>query len=190
MRCIVYSPHWLRAILSFVVKSDFYIRTQAWGFRRCSFRQLGRCQSLYCVERVTELAPRFHVYIPTIINHVNMVAVGKRRIIGMSSIKVPITKTDKGGFQVTIDLNLYSEKAITATIYRYTDKYFVYQNTMPSDDKQACVIFESKDGALDENIVKQFCNDLIDQQLREITTEKYGHIRDLIVEEAFKPISK
>ena len=66
MRCIVYSPHWLRAILSFVVNSAFYIRTQAWGFRRCSFRQLGRCQSLYCVERVTELAPRFHVYIPTI----------------------------------------------------------------------------------------------------------------------------
>lgn len=38
MRCIVYSPHWLRTILSFVVKSAFYIRTQAWGFRRCSFR--------------------------------------------------------------------------------------------------------------------------------------------------------
>ena len=108
----------------------------------------------------------------------------------MNCIKVPITKTDKGGFQVAIDLNLYSENAITATIYRYTDKYFVYQNTMPSDDKQVCVIFESKDGALDENIVKQFCNDLIDQQLREITTEMYGHIRDLIVEEAFKPVTK
>ena len=106
----------------------------------------------------------------------------------MSSIKVPITKTDKEGFQVIIDLNLYSEKAIIATIYRYTDKFFVYQNTMPSNDKQVCVIFESKDG--DENIVKQFCNDLIDQQLREFTTEKYGHIRDLIVEEAFKPVSR
>ena len=35
MRCIVYSPYWLRTILSFVVKSAFYIRTQAWGFRRC-----------------------------------------------------------------------------------------------------------------------------------------------------------
>ena len=108
----------------------------------------------------------------------------------MSSIKVPITKTDKGGFQITIDLNLYSEKTITATIYRYTDKFFVYQNTMPNDDKQVCVIFESKDDGLDVNIVKQFCNDLIDQQLREITTEKYGHIRDLIVEEAFKPVSR
>ena len=108
----------------------------------------------------------------------------------MSSIKVPITKTDKEGFQVIIDLNLYSEKAIIATIYRYTDKFFVYQNTMPSNDKQVCVIFESKDGGLEENIVKQFCNDLIDQQLREITTEKYGYIRDLIVEEAFKPVSR
>ena len=48
----------------------------------------------------------------------------------MSSIKVPITKTDKEGFQVIIDLNLYSEKAITATIYKYTDKFFVYQNTI------------------------------------------------------------
>ena len=108
----------------------------------------------------------------------------------MSCIKVPITKTDKGGFQVAIDLNLYSEKAITATIYRYTDKYFVYQNTMPNNDKQVCVIFESKDSVLDKNIVKQFCNDLIDQQLREITTEKYGHLRDLIVEKAFKPVTK
>ncbi len=108
----------------------------------------------------------------------------------MSCIKVPITKTDKGGFQVTIDLNLYGEKAITATIYRYTDKFFVYQSTMPDDDKHVCVVFESKDDGLDENIVKQFCNDLIDQQLREITTDKYGHIRDLIVEEAFKPVSR
>lgn len=68
----------------------------------------------------------------------------KRRIVGMSSIKVPITKTDKGGFQVAIDLNLYSEKAITATIYKYTDKFFVYQNTMPSNDKQVCVILNQK----------------------------------------------
>ena len=38
MRCIIYSPYWLRTILLFVVKSAFYILTLAWGFRRCSFR--------------------------------------------------------------------------------------------------------------------------------------------------------
>ena len=63
MRCIIYSPHWLRTILLFVVKSAFYILTLAWGFRRCSFRLVGQCESLYSVERVTELAPRFFVCI-------------------------------------------------------------------------------------------------------------------------------
>lgn len=31
-----------------------YIQTSAWGFRRCSFRQTGQCESLYSVERVTD----------------------------------------------------------------------------------------------------------------------------------------
>lgn len=43
--------------------SAFYILTLAWGFRRCSFRLVGQCESLYSVERVTELAPRFFVCI-------------------------------------------------------------------------------------------------------------------------------
>lgn len=107
----------------------------------------------------------------------------------MSCIKVPVTKTDKGGFQVFIDLNLYSKNAITATMYRYTDKFYVYQRTITSDEKIVSVILESKNGNFDERIIKQFCNDLVDQQLREITTEKFGHIRNLIVEEAFKPIT-
>lgn len=38
MRCIIYSPHWLRTILLFVVKSAFYILTLAWGFRRCTLK--------------------------------------------------------------------------------------------------------------------------------------------------------
>ena len=63
MGCIIYSPHWLRTILMFVVKSAFYILTLAWGFRRCSFRLAGQCEGLYTVERVTELAPRFFVCI-------------------------------------------------------------------------------------------------------------------------------
>ena len=66
MRCIIYSPHWLRTVLLFVVKSAFYILTLAWGFRRCSFRLVGQCESLYSVERVTEQAPRFFVCIQNI----------------------------------------------------------------------------------------------------------------------------
>ena len=63
MGCIIYSPHWLRTILLFVVKGAFYILTLAWGFRLCSFRLTGQCEGLSIVERVTEPAPRFFVCI-------------------------------------------------------------------------------------------------------------------------------
>ena len=45
-----------------IVSEVNYIYTSSWGFQRCSFRHTGQCESLYCVERVTELAPRFHLY--------------------------------------------------------------------------------------------------------------------------------
>ena len=64
MRCIIYSYHWLQSVLQpFVVDAVYYILTSAWGFRRCSFRLVGQCESLYSVERVTEQAPRFFVCI-------------------------------------------------------------------------------------------------------------------------------
>ena len=49
---------------SFVVKR-VYIYTNV-GLLRCSFRLVGQCESLYSVERVTELAPRFFVCIQAI----------------------------------------------------------------------------------------------------------------------------
>ena len=53
------------------------------------------------------------------------------------------------------------------------------------------VTLESKNGNLvSDQIAKQFCNDLIDQQVRYNTSLQFGHIRDLIVEEAFRPVNK
>ena len=52
------------------------------------------------------------------------------------------------------------------------------------------VIFESKDdNVITIDIPKQFCNELIDQQLRYNVNAQFGHIRDMIVEEAFKPVN-
>ena len=74
--CVVYthteSPdgqrYYIQPLLASIVSSVvaervFYILTLAWGFRRCSFRLVGQCESLYSVERVTEQAPRFFVCI-------------------------------------------------------------------------------------------------------------------------------
>ena len=108
----------------------------------------------------------------------------------MKDFKIPVTEVGNGGFQVSVDLNIYSVDAVTATSYKYTDKFFVHQQT--ADEKKLNVILESKDdnALVSAEIVKQFCNDLIDQQVRVLVNRDFGHIRDLIVEEAFKPVTK
>ena len=108
----------------------------------------------------------------------------------MKVFKIPVTEVGNGGFQVSVDLNIYSVDAVTVTSYKYTDKFFVHQQTV--DDKTLNVIFEAKDSnaLVSAEIVKQFCNDLIDQQVRVLVNKDFGHIRDLIVEEAFKPVNK
>ena len=90
MRCIIYSPHWLRTIPLFVVKSAFYILTLAWGFRRCSFRLVGQCESLYSVERVTEQAPRFFV---CIYQHLLIIAILEP--MGIFLIRLIMKKNEK-----------------------------------------------------------------------------------------------
>lgn len=108
----------------------------------------------------------------------------------MKDFKIPVTEVGNGGFQVSVDLSIYSVDAVTATSYKFTDKFYVHQQT--GDEKTMNVIFETKDNTapVSEEIVKQFCNDLIDQQVRVLVNRDFGHIRDLIVEEAFKPVNK
>lgn len=110
----------------------------------------------------------------------------------MKNLKVPVVELGDGSFQVSVDLNLYAVEAITATSYKYTNRFYVHQQTASDNEKIVNVILESKDNniVVSADVMRQFCNDLIDQQVRVITNEKFGYIRDLIVEEAFKPVNK
>ena len=94
-------------------------------------------------------------------------------------------------FMVAVNTELYDKEAIVASAYKYSGRFYIYQNESESDPKIVDVFFESKEhSAVTEADVKDFCNDLIDQQIRIHTTRQFGHIRDLIVEEAFKPVKK
>ncbi len=108
----------------------------------------------------------------------------------MREIKIPIVEVGNNGFQVSVDMNVYSIDAVTATSYKYTDRFYVHQQM--TDDKKLNVVIEAKDSntPVSSETVKQFCNDLIDQQVRVLVNRDFGHIRDLIVEEAFKPVNK
>ena len=105
----------------------------------------------------------------------------------MSNLRFPINKIDNDKFQIVVDMSLYAKESLVAACYKFTNRFYIHQQT---DGGNVVVVFESKDGnAVSDTIVKEFCNELIDQQVRYNTNQQFGHIRDLIVEEAFKPVS-
>ena len=107
----------------------------------------------------------------------------------MSNIKFPVTLLENSAFLVDVDLSIYATEAVAAAVYKYTNKFYIHQKTKENNLLE--VVFESKDNQnVTEKVVKQFCNDLIDQQVRYNTEKQFGHIRNLIVEEAFKPVNK
>ena len=106
----------------------------------------------------------------------------------MEELRFPITKLANERFQVVVDMSLYAKESVTSACYKYSDRFYIHQQT---DGGNIVVVFESKDdNAVSDTIVKQFCNELIDQQVRYNTNLQFGHIRDLLVEEAFKPVNK
>lgn len=106
----------------------------------------------------------------------------------MTKLVFPVTELDKDKFQVVVDMSLYTKESLVAACYKFTDRFYIHQQT---DGGDVIVVFESKDGnVVSDSIVKQFGNELIDQQVRHNTNLQFGHIRDLIVEEAFKPVNK
>lgn len=105
----------------------------------------------------------------------------------MAEVKFPVTALENERFQVVVDMSLYAKESLVAACYKFTDRFYIHQQSMGNNVE---VVFESKEGnAVTDTIVKQFCNELIDQQVRYNTNLQFGHIRDLIVEEAFKPVS-
>ena len=105
-------------------------------------------------------------------------------------MKEPIMEFENNGFQVSVDLALYSKDVITAAIYKFSHLFYIHQQIDENNSNLVIVIFESKDGnVLTADMPKQFCNELIDQQLRHNVNEQFGHIRDMIVEEAFRPVN-
>lgn len=106
----------------------------------------------------------------------------------MDKLKFPVAELGNDKFQVVVDMTLYAKETLVAACYKFTDRFFIHQQTEGNVVK---MVFESKNSnVVSASVVKMFCNELIDQQIRFNTNQQFGHIRDLIVEEAFKPVNK
>ena len=92
---------------------------------------------------------------------------------------------------ILVDKSLFSREAVLATVYRFSGDYNVsVESSNDSEDKYAVNITRKDQIEIDAEFEQGFIRELTDQQVRLDIEARFGHIRDLIVEEAFKPVTK
>ena len=93
-----------------------------------------------------------------------------------------------GTIKLNLDVGLYSRDAILSTAYLFTDKCYI--NLQSYGQKVAQVFFSQKSNKNRELelLVKEFLNELVDQQLRVRIRNETKGIQKMIVVEAFAPL--
>jgi His-Xaa-Ser system protein HxsD len=105
-------------------------------------------------------------------------------------MKETVSEIKDGKAYIRFAKEFYEKEAILNAAYKMTDKYSVKIN--PIDDNAVAVTLEPKNQiSVDEmkSSVFNFCNEILDQQIRLNLEKRYGKIRELIIEHAFSPLA-
>lgn len=101
-----------------------------------------------------------------------------------------IVKTLEGGkLLLKLSFKIYQNEAILAAAYKFTNHCTILIETI--EDTHVGVYFELKENqAIDELkiIAFDFCNEVLDQQVRLDIEKRYGNIKEIIVKHAFSPL--
>lgn len=108
------------------------------------------------------------------------------RVADPGEVANPLLQIARDRVALTIDTSVYSRNAIIRAIYKFTDRCYVLLSS--HDVRPNCYIayLTAKSPSADlEQLVGEFGNELLDQQLREQLEKQFGEIRSLIVAQAF-----
>jgi len=99
------------------------------------------------------------------------------------------TKLEDGIILIKLDQSLYEKEAVMAAAYKMTDSCHII--VKPLENSQLGIYFEPKVNQGENElqlIAKNYCNEVLDQQVRLDVEKQNGNIRDLLVKQAFSPI--
>lgn len=84
-----------------------------------------------------------------------------------------------------IDLSVYTEKAVSRAAYKFTDRCYCFLSRSEQAGWMKATL-GTKDEKHDlASLIGEFCNELLDQQIRQDLVQEAGLIRDVIVAQAF-----
>jgi His-Xaa-Ser system protein HxsD len=102
------------------------------------------------------------------------------------------TKIEGNKILISLPNDYYEKFAVMSAMHEMTDSFIVLIE--PIDDKNTGVYFQTKKNApIEEDILNKaaldFCNKVLDHQIRLDIEKRYGNLRTMIVKQAFAPIS-
>ena len=102
-------------------------------------------------------------------------------------VKATFLQVDGDGLITRVDLGIYSMSALLRVAYRFTDRCYLH---LERDGFSVYVRFRAKASAppLDQ-IAGEFCNELLDQTLREIVAQESEPVRNLVLAHALSRTS-
>ena len=93
-------------------------------------------------------------------------------------------------YSLVLNTDVYGLDAIKKTAYRFADKTSVLLQPLSENTISVVFNFVGKYAASNpDNIISDFCNELLDQDLREIIKRETGPVRNLILAHAFSRTS-
>lgn len=96
--------------------------------------------------------------------------------------------SDSKRILITIDPSVFDKIAVLKTCYAFQDRFHASLATDPELSLVATLIPINESIDL-KDIEKHFHDELIDQQIRLENERLFSRVRELIVEQAFRPIS-
>lgn len=101
----------------------------------------------------------------------------------MSQSGVATNDLSDGTLVVTFDSTIYRSNAIKKAAYKYGGLFYVHITQL---DRATEVRLKPKESCTTPDaLVGEFCNEVLDQELRETVAEETAGIRDLLLAQAF-----
>jgi His-Xaa-Ser system protein HxsD len=97
--------------------------------------------------------------------------------------------SDPANRNLDISTRIYSVEAIKKTAYRFADRASIVINPVGPDDVSVSFTFVRRNGIEPDQVVADFCNELLDQDLRAIIKRESTPLRNLILAHAFSRTS-
>lgn len=100
-----------------------------------------------------------------------------------------ISEIDSSEILLKLSKQFYERSAVLNAAHKFTNKCFI--RIEPLEEGFVGIWFKAKEGQnpqMLQNILDDFCNEVLDQQVRLDLEKRYGGLRDIIVKHAFLPI--